>query len=147
MNIYIGADHRGFRLKEEIKRFLSEQGYQVTDMGNTRLEATDDYPDFVGAAAGEVSRNYENAKGIVICGSGIGASVVANRFPHVRAGLAFTPDQAFDGRNDDDTNMLVLGANYLDKDAALKIVSVWLGTPFSGEERHARRIGKIEAME
>lgn len=147
MIIYIGADHRGFKLKEELEVFLKESGYEVFDVGNTTEEAGDDYPDFAAAVAEKVGRDYENSKGVLICGSGAGMCIVANKFPAVRAAMATTSDQAFDARNDNDINILCLAANYTSADEAKRIVVTWLGTPFSGEERHARRIGKIKQIE
>ncbi len=95
----------------------------------------------------KVSKNPEMGRGIVLCGSGVGADVVANKFPRVRCALAGGADQAFDSRNDDDSNMLALGANYLKEENAKKIVMTWLETPFSGEERHRGRIRKIALIE
>lgn len=147
MLIYIGADHRGFKLKEKIKSFLEKKGYEVTDLGNVRFDETDDYPDFAGAVAGRVSREYESSRGILICGSGAGVAITANKFPKVRAALALTPDQAFDGRNDDDVNILALAADYTEEGLAEKTVMTWVTTPFANEERHRRRLGKIGKIE
>ena len=147
MVIYIAADHRGFALKEEIKTFIQGLGYSVYDLGNTTLDPADDYPDFASAVAGKVSNDYENARGIVICGSGVGADVVANKFPRVRSSLVMTPDQAFDARNDDDANNLALPADYVRMDDVTRIVTTWLGTPFANEERHRRRRDKISKIE
>ncbi len=147
MIIYIGADHRGFELKESLKVFLKDKGYQVVDLGNDHYDENDDYPDFAEAVARKVSLNYDNARGVLICGSGVGADVVANKFRNVRSALVANPDQAYDARNDDDANVLSLGANYLNKQEAEKIVFTWVGTPFAGEERHRRRLGKIRNLE
>ena len=147
MVIYIGADHMGFALKEEIKQFVQGLGYQAHDLGNTQMDPADDYPDFASAVAGKVSNDYENARGIVICGSGVGVSIVANKYPRVRASLVMTPDQAFDARNDDDANVLALPANYVRPDDVRRIVTTWLGTPFANEERHRRRRDKISKIE
>ncbi len=145
--IYIGADHRGFKLKETLKQFLGESGYTVDDLGNTEYGEGDDYPDFAKLVAQKVSADALNARGIVICGSGVGVDVVANKFPNVRSVLGFSPDQAMASRNDDDTNVLALPADFLEEDQSKKIVSVWLQTPFSGEERHKRRIEKIRQID
>lgn len=147
MTIYIGADHRGFELKGKLKTFLQESGYQIVDVGNAVYDKDDDYPDFGSAVASSVSAEYETARGIIICGSGVGVCVVANKFPRVRAAIAFSSDQAFDSRNDDDANIICLAANYVDADAARRIVATWLGTPFSDEARHRRRLDKISALE
>ncbi|MAF79663.1 hypothetical protein CL629_01135 [bacterium] len=147
MVIYIGADHRGFELKAELKEFIQGLGYQVFDMGAETLDENDDYPDFAAAVAGKVSDDYENAKGIVICGSGIGVDIVANKFSRVRCSLVSTSDQAFDARSDDDANVLALGANIVNSEEVKKILTTWLGTPFSDEERHRRRRDKISKLE
>ncbi|MDP2703668.1 MAG: RpiB/LacA/LacB family sugar-phosphate isomerase [bacterium] len=147
MVIYIGADHKGFELKAELKEFIQGLGYQVFDMGAETLDEGDDYPGFAAAVAEKVSNEYENARGIVICGSGVGVDIVANKFPRVRSSLVSTSDQAFDARNDDDANVLALGANYVRSDDVKRILTTWLGTPFSGEERHRRRRDKISKIE
>jgi len=147
MIIYFGADHGGFELKEKLKDFLRGRGYEVADVGNVRYEEDDDYPDFAAEVARRVSVDVENSRGIVICKSGVGVSIVANKFPKIRAGLVMTPDQAFDARSDDDINMLALGAQYLDDVTAQKIVTTWLGTPFRREPRFLRRIDKIDIVE
>ncbi|OGG42081.1 hypothetical protein A3A21_03425 [Candidatus Jorgensenbacteria bacterium RIFCSPLOWO2_01_FULL_45_25b] len=147
MNIYIGADHRGFELKEQLKQFIQGLGYPIVDVGNTRIDEADDYPDFARAVAEKVSGDYEHSRGILLCGSGIGVSIVANKFPRVRAGLVMTSDQAFDSRNDDDTNVIALPASYLGFDDMKRIVTTWLGTPFSEEGRHRRRRDKISEIE
>jgi len=147
MVIYIGADHRGFELKEHLKNFLKAKGYQVVDLGAANYDKDDDYPDFAEAVARKVSLDYENARGILICASGVGVDVVANKFRNVRSALALTPDQAFDSRNDDDANVLSLAAEYLQPGEAEKIVTVWLETPFAAEERFRRRLDKISRLE
>ncbi len=147
MIIYIGADHRGFKLKDDLAVFLKESGYEVGDVGNTVNDENDDYNEFAEAVAEKVSKDYENSKGVLICGSGAGTCIVANKFPKIRAVVAMTPDQAFDSKNDNDSNVICFGANYTSADEAKKILVTWLGTPFSGEERHRRRVEKIRATE
>lgn len=147
MVIYIGADHRGFELKENLKNFLKAKGYQVVDLGAASYDKDDDYPDFAQAVARKVSLDYENARGILVCASGVGVDVVANKFRNVRSALAATPDQAFDARNDDDANVLSLAAEYLKPEEAQKIITVWLETPFAAEERFRRRLEKISKLE
>lgn len=147
MIIYIGADHRGFNLKEKLKPFLTNKGYTVADRGNNFYDEADDYPDFAGLVAQEVAQDPDNRRGILICGSGIGVDIVANKFPRIRSALANNPDQALSSRNDVDANILCLPADFLDEEQAKKILSVWLQTPFSGEERHKRRIQKISEIE
>jgi ribose 5-phosphate isomerase B len=147
MILYIGADHRGFKLKEFLKRALEESGYEVVDLGNKYYDENDDYPDFAAAVAFKISLDYENSRGILICGSGVGMDIVANKFLNVRSVLAFSPDQAFDSRNDDNTNVLCLAADFISNDQALKIVYTWLQTPFADDDKFIRRLQKISKLE
>lgn len=147
MIIYIGSDHRGFNLKESITKYLKNSGYTVSDMGNSSFVEDDDYPDFVSFVAEKVSLNTEESKGVVICGSGIGADIVANKFPRIRCALPMTADQAYVSRTDDDTNIISLSADFLDENTAKAILATWLQTPFSEENRHIRRIAKIRGVE
>jgi ribose 5-phosphate isomerase B len=147
MVLYIGADHRGYELKEGLKRFLSEKGYQVEDCGNLRREEGDAYPVFARAVAQKVISNYVNSRGILICGSGAGMEIAANKFKSIRASVVMNPNHAFDVRNDDDTNVLVLAADYTPLETAKKILVTWLETPFSHEPKHAERIQHIDRIE
>ena len=147
MKIYLGADHAGFELKEQIKLYLQEKGHEVEDCGAFIFDQTDDYPDFTGLVAQEVIKDPDNRRGILICGSGVGIDIAANKFPRIRSALANNSDQAFLSRNDTDANVLCLASDFLDEEMAKKILSVWLQTPFSQEERHKRRIRKIGEIE
>jgi ribose 5-phosphate isomerase B len=147
MIIYIGADHRGFNLKESLKSYLAESGYTVNDMGNTSLVPDDDYPDFASAVAEKVSLNAEESKGIVVCGSGVGVDIVANKFPRIRCSLVMTPDQAYVSRSDDDPNIIAIPAEFMDDATAKAILATWLQTPFSGDDRCVRRLAKIREIE
>ena len=147
MIIYIGADHRGFKLKETLKNFLQNAGYTVNDMGNTEYLEGDDYPDFAKLVAQKVSANPADSRGIVICASGVGVDIVANKFPNIRSALGFSPDQVVEARSDDDVNVLALASDFLEEEEAKKIVSVWLQTPFDGDERDKRRIEKIRQID
>jgi ribose 5-phosphate isomerase B len=147
MIIYLGADHNGFKLKEVLKDSLMAAGYTVADLGNKIKDENDDYVDFAIEVAKKVSLEFETARGILICGSGVGVDVVANKFKNVRCGLIMTPDQAFDARNDDDINILALPANYLDEESAKKILVTWLKTPFSTNPKYKRRLDKITYLE
>ncbi len=142
--IIIGADHAGFALKERIKRHLEENGFEVIDVG-THGDASVDYPDFGAPVATAVSRG-EFSRGILICASGVGMSIVANRFPGVRAVLARDEETALMSRLHNDTNILVLAGKMTIDKTALKITSVWLDTPFESG-RHARRLDKITQIE
>ena len=148
MTIYIGADHGGFILKEHLKDILKGGGYDVVDMGSPTVVPGDDYPDCAIAVAEKVSASLESgARGIVICRSGFGVDIVANKFKGIRSALAISPDHIFQGRNDDDVNVLALAADFVDAPTAEKIVKVFLTTPFAKEEKYSRRLRKIDAIE
>ena len=147
MLFYIGADHRGFQLKEKIKGELKNLGYEVIDVGNDKYDEEDDYPDFGILVARAVSQDPKIRRGILICGSGVGMDIVANKFKRVRSVLAQNPDQAYLTRNDDDTNVLSLASEFTSEEAAQKIILTWLKTPFSGEEKNQRRLQKIGNLE
>lgn len=146
MAVYLGADHRGFELKEKIKSYLNQNGYEVFDLGNDHLDPMDDYPDF-GAKVGEAVGGDDQAKGILVCGSGAGVLFTANKFKGVRGTMALSADQIYDARRDDDVNVLSISANVQGEEDVLKIIQVFLGTTFSGEERHLRRINKVKEIE
>jgi len=145
MRIAIGSDHAGFELKERIRRHLDELGFQVFDQG-THNTAPVDYPDFAEAVALAV-REGKADRGIVVCGSGVGASVAANKIPGVRAGLCHDTYSAHQGVEHDDINVLVLGGRVIGEALALELSSAFLKARFSGEERHQRRLDKILAIE
>ena len=147
MLIYIGADHRGFNLKESLKQFLKDEGYEVIDVGNDHYDKDDDYPDFAALAAHAVSQDSINRRGVLICGSGAGMNIVANKFEGVRAVSINNSEQAKLSRNDGDSNIISLSADFIDKEKAEDILRVWLKTPFSGDERHKRRLKKIMEIE
>jgi len=144
MEIGLAGDHGGFELKENLKAFLKSMGAEPIDMG-TFNEDSVDYPDFGILVAEKVSKG-EWEKGILICGTGIGMSIVANKFRGVRAALANDLYSARFSREHTDANILVIGGRMVGKDLAREIVRVWLETPFSGG-RHQRRLAKIEAIE
>ena len=144
--IYLGADHAGWELKEELESFLKEKGFEVVDMGNQNLVNDDDYPEFGHAVAKRVMTD-EGARGIVLCGNAQGICIVANKVKGVRAATGFNEDAAKTTRNDDDSNVLCLPGRFLDKVEAKKIVTAWLETPFSKAERHVRRLKKVEEIE
>ncbi len=144
MHIIIGADHAGYFLKEEIKNYLHEKNIDVIDVGPWSDESVD-YPDFGSRVAERVSSG-EIERGILICGSGIGMSIVANKFPHVRAALSLDADTAMMSRKHNNTNILALAARKTDVETAKEIVAVWLATEFEGG-RHIQRLKKIETIE
>jgi ribose 5-phosphate isomerase B len=145
MRIAIGSDHAGYELKERIRTHLGELGYQVFDQG-THSTAPVDYPDFAEAVALSV-REGKADRGILVCGSGVGASVAANKIPGVRAGLCHDTYSAHQGVEHDDMNVLVLGGRVIGEALALELSSAFLKAKFSGEERHQRRLDKIHAIE
>lgn len=147
MVIYLGADHRGFELKETIKQFLKDEGYEVADMGSTEKVEGDDYVDFAKAVAEKVSSDPVQARGVLLCGSGMGMDVTANKFRHVRSVLGFSTDQVFDARHDDDANVLSLASDFLTENDAKEIVKIFIKTPFGNEERYRRRLEKIADIE
>jgi ribose 5-phosphate isomerase B len=144
MRIAIGADHAGFVLKEKLRRALAAEGHQVTDFG-TDSEQACDYPDFALAAALEVARGACE-RGILVCSTGIGMAIAANKVDGVRAAPAGCADEVRLTREHNDANVLTLGARYVDEARALELVGVFLSAQFAGG-RHARRLEKIAAME
>ncbi len=146
MKILIASDHAGFELKSKLIAVLEEMTLSVEDRGAFALDPNDDFPDFIGAVARCVSNDPENVKGIVIGGSGQGEAISANRFPQVRAAVFYGgPEEIVRlSREHNDANVLSLGARFMDFEEAKRAVTLWIGTPFSGDERHVRRIAKIE---
>jgi len=145
MKIFIGSDHAGFELKEKLIPYLKNLGYEVEDKGAFSLDPSDDYPDFVKPVAEEVSKDPE-AKGIVIGGSGEGEAIATDRFPNVRTAVWYggNLEPLKLSREHNDANILSLGARMMSEGEALEAVKLWLETPFSGDERHVRRIEKID---
>lgn len=145
MKIYIGTDHAGFELKEKLKVFLADLGHTVEDKGAIAYDGQDDYPDFIRPVAEAVSRD-ESARGIIIGGSGQGEAMCANRVRGARAAVYYggPVDIAVLSREHNDANILSLGARFVEEEEALEVVKLWLATPFGGEERHARRVKKID---
>lgn len=147
MEIFIGADHRGFELKGIVKEWLEEQGHSVTDMGANKFKKNDDYPDYALAVSEEVAKEPEGRRGIVFCGSGAGVSIAANKVKGIRAAQARDAEIATVARADDKTNVLAIPADYIEEREAINVVRAWLATDFSGEDRHQRRIDKITEYE
>jgi len=147
MKVYFGADHRGFRLKQQLLIFVRGLGFEAIDLGNTVLDMDDDYADFAAKVGGAVGHDPEHARGIVLCGSGAGVDATVNKVKGVRATIGFSSAQITDARRDDDINILALASGFLGETEAEEIVERFLKTLFSGEERHKRRIEKITAIE
>jgi len=142
--LYIAADHAGYPLKEELKKFLFSGGYEPVDLGPEQLDLADDYPDFAQKLAKEVLNN-EDSGGILICGTGQGMCMAANRFEGIRAAVVHDEFTARDAAEHLDANIICLGGRVTDPETAKKLVKIWLDTEFSEDERHQRRIEKIDS--
>ncbi len=149
MKIYIATDHAGYEMKEAIASYVEKDlGYTVADMGAHQNDVSDDYPDFIQLAAQEVSHDPNGSKGIVLGGSGQGEAIVANRFPNVRCVVFYGGDLDILklSREHNNSNVLSLAARRLTLEEAKAAVKVWLETPFTEDERHVRRLRKIEKI-
>src|SRR5512135_3172934 len=129
MVIYIGADHRGFQLKDSLKKFLMDSAYEVED-ATPNFSDGDDYPDVAKAVAQKVAKNLDNSVGLLICGSGAGVDIVANKFKHIRSVLGISTDQVFDARHDDNANILSLAADFTSYESAKNMIKIFLGTKY-----------------
>lgn len=157
MKIFIGADHRGFALKESLKPWLTSLGHEVVDCGNRVYEKTDDYPDFSFAVADAVAQRDHPyvpkqgstliRAGIVICGSAVGVTIAANKVKGGRCSPGVSVEEIKRGREDDDLNILALSGDYMSEKRVKDMIMAFLSTPFKGDERHTRRLQKIEARE
>lgn len=145
MRIAVGADHAGYPLKGPVIEELKALGHDVQDLGTDSTDAVD-YPDYA-QAVGEAVARGEAARGLLICGSGVGTSVAANKIPGVRAATCHDTFSARQGVEDDDMNVLCLGARVIGPQLAFEIVRAWDGAVFSNAERHVRRVGKIKKIE
>ena len=142
--ILIAADHAGFEEKEVLKRELTKLGFQAEDLGANECISDDDYPDYAHPLARKISRG-EAKRGILLCGSGIGVDIVANRYPNVRAALSWMPEIAELSRRHNDSNVLVIPSRFVSTDQAVELMKRWLATPFEGG-RHMRRVEKIDDL-
>ena len=140
--IYVGADHAGFELKQKLVRELERLGFTAVDVGPKTCDPADDYPDY-GRPVAEAVSSGAAARGLLTCGTGLGMSFVANRYPHVRAALAWSPEVAALARKHNDANVLVLPARFVSEMEGMDILHTWLDTTFEGG-RHARRVAKID---
>ena len=145
MRVAIGADHGGFVLKEELTARLKD-AFEVRDVGAHAVDPDDDYPDFVEPVARAVAAG-EADRGIIVCGSGVGACIAANKVPGVRAAICHDTYSAHQGVEHDDMNVLCLGARVVDGELAAKLVTAFLDARFSGEPRHRRRLDKVASLE
>jgi len=147
MKIYIAADHGGFKMKESVKEWLIVEGHDVEDCGNTVFDPNDDYPDFAFLAADKVAKSSDKAVGILFCRSGGGMVIVANKVQGVRAVDVFDMTSAIHARTNNNANVISLGADWMEIHEAKLIIKNFLETSFLGEERHLRRLRKIEERE
>lgn len=149
MKIYIGSDHAGFELKQKLISFVGSLGYEAVDMGAFSLDEHDDYPDFVVPVARAVAEDPAGARGIILGGSGQGEAIAANRVPGARAAVFYGGqlDIVELSREHNDANILSLGARFVSEGEAETAVQLWLETEFSGDERHMRRIRKIDSSQ
>lgn len=146
MKVFLGADHRGFHLKQKIHKWLEDQNYHVSDMGAYELDLTDDYTLYAEKVAIVVADNSKD-RGILMCGSGVGVDVTANKFDGVRASIGINSDQVKAGRTDDDMNILVLASDFVSDKNAKEMIKTFLETDFDGKDRHVRRLSDISKIE
>jgi RpiB/LacA/LacB family sugar-phosphate isomerase len=146
MRVVIGADHAGYELKQHITRFIRELGHQVMDVGTNNSTDPVDYPDYAEATGRAIIENRAD-RGVLICGSGVGASVAANKLRGIRAGLCHDTYSAHQGVEHDDMNVLVMGGRIIGPELARELVRAYLTVTFTGEKRHRRRLDKIRALE
>jgi RpiB/LacA/LacB family sugar-phosphate isomerase len=147
MLIVTGADHGGFALKEKLKTLVRDLGYEVFDVGASALIPGDDYPAYAAAVGAKVAESPEGSRGILVCRSGVGVDIVANKFHGVRSVLGQSPDHVYQARHDDDVNVLSIAADFTDESAARNMVKIFIETPFGKDDRYARRIKEIEEIE
>ena len=146
MKVFIGADHRGFKLAKVLEGWLKKSGFTVVSASGKRMDPDDDYVDYASTVAKRVA-DTEDVRGIVVCGSGVGVAIVANKVKGIRCGLGFSQEQVTAMRHDDNVNVLALAADFITSEKAEKLMKLFLETPFSGEERHKRRIAKITRID
>ncbi len=144
MNIFIGTDHRGFELKNKLMEYLQEKNIRIEDMGNYQYDPQDDYTDFATKVAQAVLQNPAEFLGIVICGSGIGASMIVNRYKGIRCGLTFDSSQARHGRENDHINVISIPSDYIDFEKAKTIIDAFLEAVPKKEDKYIRRIRKLD---
>lgn len=146
MTIFIAADHRGFELKNKIIEYLHEINIRIEDLGNYQYDPQDDYPDYARKVAQAVLQNMVEFFGIVICGSGVGVSIVANRFPGIRCAIGFKKEQVIHARENDSVNVLALPSDYIDFETTKELIDVFLKTQPKQEEKYTRRIKELDTI-
>lgn len=148
MKIYLGGDHAGFELKEKLKNYLSALGHEIEDMGPFSYDEQDDYPDFILPVAKAVAKDPEQSRGIIMGGSGQGEAMAANRVKGARAAVIYDVNENIIelSREHNNANILSIGARFINEEEAKHLIKLWLDTAFTGEERHKRRINKIDLI-
>lgn len=147
MKIFLGSDHNGFDYKNQLKKALELTGHEVIDEGDVTLDPNDDFPQFASKVVHELlASNDPEARGVLICGSGQGMCIAANRFKGIRASLCWNLNEARAARNDDDSNVLCLSSRYLSLEEAGSIMATFLNTPFAGAPRFKRRIEQLDQL-
>lgn len=147
MKIYIGADHNGYEYKQQLTDYLKRSGHEIIDQGNTSVDPEDDFPQFAGKVVTELlAADDPEARGLLICGSGQGMAMAANRFKGVRASLCWNIEEARASRNDDDSNVLCLSSRYLSLEDTQAIVNVFLNTSFAAAPRFVRRLKELDQL-
>ncbi len=146
MNVSIGADHAGYEMKSKLVEFMQKLGHNVNDVRTHEPGMPDDYPDYAVLVANDI-RSGKAERGLLVCGSGVGVSVAANKFKGIRAGLCHDHYSAHQGVEHDDMNVLVLGSRIIGQMMAEDVTEAFLGANFSGEERHVRRLAKVKGIE
>lgn len=147
MTIFIGADHRGFELKNKLIEYIQEKNIRIEDMGPMELDPNDDYPDAAQKVAQAVLQNPSDFLGIVICGSGVGVAIAANRFRGIRAGLGFNLDQVKHMRKNDQVNVLSIPSDFIDFEEAKRFIDIFLATDPLQDEKYLRRSKKLDEFE
>ena len=145
--IYLGSDHGGFKLKQQIKKWLSEWGYGYQDLGNSEFDEVDDYPQYALQVATKVAENEPENKGVLVCRSAVGMVIAANKIKGARAALCFDEITAKVAREHNDANILCLAGRDMSSGQAKKVAKTWLETEFSSEARHKRRVDKVKKLE
>lgn len=147
MKVYIGTDHNGFHLRNTLVEYLKKAGYDVQDESLPQLDPNDDYPVFAGRVVNDILTSQDkDPRGILICGSGQGMCMTANRFKGIRAAMVYDRESVRSSRNDDDANIICLPAKTLEKDDAKVIIETFLNTPFGAAERYKRRIREMDNL-
>ena len=144
MTIFIASDHGGFEMKNKLIEYLQNKNIRIVDMGNYEFNPVDDYPDYVQKLAHTMLQKPEESFGVVICRSGVGASIAANRYKGIRCALGYNEKQVQHAREDDNVNVLALGADFTDFDTAIKLIESFLSAQPKTEEKYARRIKKLD---